>query len=198
MSLHSKDGYIVHQHVSITIRDKLKCRKKCLYTYTYTFQVYHRSASMFVYTQPSVFTRWPYVLYRHLTKWWLYSIWDNAHSDTFETMWKMPLQLRKGTISSLPDQNSASTGQFSCSEWWCLEDSHESLLNLILQDTLDIGSTSLWSIFVSLLEYHFGHHIILFISIFIQPWNQQMVQALSMDKSYKYNSMQSLVHRDCY
>jgi hypothetical protein len=32
----------------------------------------------------------------------------------------------------------------------------------------------------------------------LQPWNQHLVQALSMDKTYKRNSMQPLVHRDCH
>jgi hypothetical protein len=32
----------------------------------------------------------------------------------------------------------------------------------------------------------------------INPWNQHMAQALSTDKSYKYNLMQTLVHRDCH
>jgi hypothetical protein len=40
--------------------------------------------------------------------------------------------------------------------------------------------------------------IIFFIFIFLQPWNQHMAQALSMDNSYKYNSMQTLVYRDCH
>jgi hypothetical protein len=46
-----------HQDVSINVRGKLKCHTKCVYTYTYTFQVYLRSASMRVDTKPSVFTK---------------------------------------------------------------------------------------------------------------------------------------------
>jgi hypothetical protein len=45
---------------------------------------------------------------------------------------------------------------------------------------------------------HLGHSVIFFIFIFLQPWNQRMAQALSTDKSYKYNYMQKLVHRDCH
>ena len=42
-------------------------------------------------------------------------------------------------------------------------------------------------------------HLITFINFFLlQPWSQQMVQALPMDNTYKYNSMQTLVHRDCH
>ena len=42
-------------------------------------------------------------------------------------------------------------------------------------------------------------HLISFINFFLlQPWSQQMVQELPMDNSYKYNSMQTLVHRDCH
>ena len=32
----------------------------------------------------------------------------------------------------------------------------------------------------------------------LQPWSQLMVQALPTDNSYKYTSMQTLVHRDCH
>jgi hypothetical protein len=48
------------------------------------------------------------------------------------------------------------------------------------------------------LNKHLDHHIIFYIYIFLQPLNENMVQALYMDKSYKYNSMQILVHRDCH
>ena len=42
-------------------------------------------------------------------------------------------------------------------------------------------------------------HLISFINFFLlQPWSQHMVQELPMDNSYKYNSMQTLVHRDCH
>ena len=40
--------------------------------------------------------------------------------------------------------------------------------------------------------------LIFFICFLLQPWSQHMVQALPMDKSYKYNSMQTLVYRDCH
>jgi hypothetical protein len=73
-------------------------------------------------------------------------------------------------------------------------DTHQSSLKLLIQDILAIGSIfsmnkhriTPWLCLI--------HH---FIFLF-QPWSQHVVKKLSMSKSYKHNSMRTLVHRDCH
>jgi hypothetical protein len=79
---------------------------------------------------------------------------------------------------------------------WCLDNAHESSLRLLLQDFLEIGSRLLmiilWITPRSSCIDHLDRH---FLFIF-QPWSQHMVQGWYMDKSYKHNSTNTLVHRD--
>ena len=72
---------------------------------------------------------------------------------------------------------------------WCLEDNHEWPHNSFLQDMLAIYST--WWSWCQIL-----HYINIFMASTLNP--TYGVQAWSMDKHYKYNSMQPLVHRDCH
>jgi hypothetical protein len=44
--------------------------------------------------------------------------------------------------------------------------------------------------------FELGHLKLSLYFLLLQPWKQHMVQALPIDNSYNYDSMQTLVHRE--